>query len=123
MHVAYDCDWSAGGVRASRYARLERLRLEAVDILFVHDSDFKDQHEDDVFIEALEAASELRAKGVVKAIGMGMNEWERSARMVERFDLDYILLAGRYTLLEQSALPEFMPWCTERGVKLTIGGP
>jgi D-threo-aldose 1-dehydrogenase len=54
---------------------------------------------------------------------MGMNEWERSARMVERFDLDYILLAGRYTLLEQSALPEFMPLCTERGVKLTIGGP
>jgi D-threo-aldose 1-dehydrogenase len=122
-HFAYDFDFSAVGIRASLYASLERLRLEAVDILFVHDSDFKDQHEDDVFIEALEAASELRAKGVVKAIGMGMNEWERSARMVERFDLDYILLAGRYTLLEQSALPEFMPLCTERGVKLTIGGP
>ena len=43
--------------------------------------------------------------------------------MVERFDLDYILLAGRYTLLDQSALPEFLPLCLEREVKLTIGGP
>ena len=54
---------------------------------------------------------------------MGMNEWERTGRMVERFDLDYILLAGRYTLLDQSALPEFLPLCVERGVKLTMGGP
>ena len=92
-------------------------------IFFVHDSDFKGQHTDEDFIEALEAAVELRAKGTVKAIGMGMNEWERTGRMVERFDLDYILLAGRYTLLDQSALPEFLPLCVERGVKLTMGGP
>ena len=43
--------------------------------------------------------------------------------MIEHFDLDYVLLAGRYTLLEQSALPEFLPLCMERGVQLTIGGP
>lgn len=122
-HYVYDFDFSAAGIRASLDASLERLGLAAVDILFVHDSDFKDQHEDDVFITALAAATQLRETGVVKAIGMGMNEWQRSGRMVERFDLDYILLAGRYTLLEQSALPEFLPLCTERGVKLTIGGP
>ena len=122
-HLVYDFDFSAAGIRASLKASLERLHLDAVDILFVHDSDFKDQHEDDVFITALEAASELRASGVIKAIGMGMNEWERTARMVERFDLDYILLAGRYTLLDQSALPELLPLCIERGVQLTIGGP
>ena len=122
-HFVYDFDFSAAGIRASLDARLERLGLEAVDILFVHDSDFKDQHEDDVFIEALTAATELRETGVVKAIGMGMNQWERSGRMVERFDLDYILLAGRYTLLDQSALPEFLPLCVERSVKLAIGGP
>ncbi|MEE3258209.1 MAG: aldo/keto reductase, partial [Candidatus Latescibacterota bacterium] len=120
---AYDFDFSAEGVRVSLDSSLERLGLAAVDILFVHDSDLKDQHPDEDFIEGLEAAVELRAKGVVKAIGMGMNEWERTGRMVERFDLDYILLAGRYTLLEQSALPEFLPLCVERGTKLTIGGP
>ena len=119
----YDFDFSATGIQVSLDSSLERLGLDAVDILFVHDSDLKDQHPDEDFIEGLEAASELRAKGVVKAIGMGMNVWERTGRMVERFDLDYILLAGRYTLLEQSALPEFLPLCVERGVRLTIGGP
>ena len=122
-HYTYDFDFSAKGIQASLDSSLERLGLDVVDILFVHDSDLKDQHPDEDFIEGLEAASELRAQGVVKAIGMGMNVWERTGRMVERFDLDYILLAGRYTLLEQSALPEFLPLCVERGVQLTIGGP
>ena len=122
-HYIYDFDFSAAGLRASLDSSLERLGLAAVDIFFVHDSDFKGQHTDEDFIEALEAAVELRATGTVKAIGMGMNEWERTGRMVERFDLDYILLAGRYTLLDQSALPEFLPLCAERGVKLTMGGP
>ena len=122
-HYVYDFDFSAEGLRASLDSSLERLGLAAVDIFFVHDSDFKGQHADEEFFEALEAAVELRAAGTVKAIGMGMNEWERTGRMVERFDLDYILLAGRYTLLDQSALPEFLPLCVERGVKLTMGGP
>ena len=116
-------DFSAGGLRASLDSSLERLGLASVDILYVHDSDFKGQHGDEVFIEALEAAVELRADGAVRAIGMGMNEWERTARMVARFDLDCILLAGRYTLLDQSALPELLPLCAERGVNLVIGGP
>ncbi len=116
-------DFSAEGLRASLDSSLQRLGLAAVDIFFVHDSDFKGQHGDEVFVEALEAAVELRASGAVRAIGMGMNEWERTARMVARFDLDCILLAGRYTLLDQSALPELLPLCVERGVKLVIGGP
>ena len=121
----YTCafDFSAAGLRESLDSSLERLGLAAVDIFYVHDSDFKGQHGDEVFIEALEAAVELRASGAVRAIGMGMNEWERTALMVARFDLDCILLAGRYTLLDQSALPELLPLCAERGVKLVIGGP
>ncbi len=119
----YDFDFSAESLRASLNSSLKRLGLAAVDIFFVHDSDFKGQHTEEDFIEGLEAAAELRARGTVKAIGMGMNEWELTGRMVERFDLDFILLAGRYTLLDQSALPEFLPLCMERGVKLTIGGP
>ncbi len=119
----YEFDFTAAGIRRTLESSLERLRLDSVDILYLHDSDAVDQHTDDHFAEGLEALVELREKGVVKAIGMGMNQWQVTARMVERFDLDLILLAGRYTLLDQSALPEFMPLCVERGVRLSIGGP
>ena len=122
---AYTCvfDFSGDGIRASLASSLERLKLDSVDILFVHDSDERDQHSDEEFVMALQAAIELREERTVRAIGMGMNEWEKTARMVERFDLDFILLAGRYSLLDQSALPQFLPLCLERGVKLVIGGP
>jgi len=116
-------DYSAVGVQASLEASLERLRLEAVDLLFVHDSDFSGQHSDEAFTVALKEAVRLRREGTVRAVGMGMDEWEGTGRRVERFDLDFVLLAGRYTLLDQSALPEFLPLCHDRGVQLTIGGP
>ena len=116
-------DFTAHGIRQTLESSLERLRLDSVDILYLHDSDAAGQHSDDQFAEGLEALVELRNEGVVKAIGMGMNQWEVTARMVRRFDLDLILLAGRYTLLDQSALPEFLPLCVERGVRLSIGGP
>jgi D-threo-aldose 1-dehydrogenase len=121
----YKCvfDFSGEGIEQTLASSLQRLRLEAVDILYLHDSDFVGEHSDDQFAQGLEALVELRERGVVKAIGMGMNQWEVTARMVERFDLDLILLAGRYTLLDQSALPRFMPLCLERGVRLAIGGP
>ena len=121
----YTCefDFSAAGIRGQLDSSLERLKLDHVDILYLHDSDFVGEHTDEQFAEGLEALVEMRAAGIVKAIGMGMNQWEVTARMVERFDLDIILLAGRYTLLEQSALPEFLPLCIERGVRLSIGGP
>jgi D-threo-aldose 1-dehydrogenase len=116
-------DFSAQGVRRSLEGSLKRLGMEQVEILYVHDSDFAGQHSDSEFAEGLEAVSVLRQEGLVKAIGMGMNQWEVSERMVARFDLDLILLAGRYTLLEQSALPEFLPRCLERGTQVAIGGP
>ena len=119
----YEFDFTRDGIQQTLESSLERLRLAAVDILYLHDSDFSGQHSDDEFAQGLETLVQLRERGVVKAIGMGMNQWAVTARMVERFDLDLILLAGRYTLLDQSALPEFMPLCAERGVKLAIGGP
>ena len=119
----YEFDFTAAGIRQTLESSLERLKLDRTDILYLHDSDAADQHTDDQFAEGLEALVDLRDKGIVKAIGMGMNQWEVTARMIERFDLDLILLAGRYTLLDQSALPEFMPLCVERGVRLSIGGP
>ena len=120
---ACEFDFTRDGIQQTLESSLGRLQLAAVDILYLHDSDFAGQHSDDEFAQGLETLVELRERGVVKAIGMGMNQWEVTARMVERFDLDLILLAGRYTLLDQSALAEFMPLCVERGVKLAIGGP
>lgn len=121
----YTCvfDFTKKGIRASLSSSLERLKLASVDILFVHDSDERGQHTDEEFTMALEAVVELRKEKIVRAIGMGMNEWERTARLVQRFDLDFILLAGRYTLLDQSALPQLLPLCLERDIKLVIGGP
>jgi D-threo-aldose 1-dehydrogenase len=97
--------------------------MDSIDIVYVHDSDFSGQHPDERFIEALEVVSELRSEGVVQAIGLGMNEWELTTRMIQRFDLDIVLLAGRYTLLDQSALGQLMPLCQARNVAVAIGGP
>ncbi len=116
-------DFSSAGLQRSLKESLERLQLKAVDILFLHDSDFFPEDAERNSVEGLTALVEMRDRGVIKAIGMGMNHWETTARMIEQFDLDIILLAGRYTLLDQTSLPEFMPLCIERGVKVVIGGP
>ncbi len=116
-------DYSRDGVARSLTESLERLGLGAVDILYVHDHDFSGQFPENTFEEALAATVDLRSDGIVKAIGMGMNECESTGRMIERYDLDIVLLAGRYTLLDQTALPNLLPLCLERGVQLAIGGP
>ena len=72
---------------------------------------------------AYRALSELRSQGVVKAIGAGMNQWEMEARLAREGDFDCFLLAGRYTLLDHQALPEFLPLCQEKNISVIIGGP
>ena len=79
--------------------------------------------EDQAVNESFPALIELRDQGVVRAIGCGMNEWQMPLKFIQRFDLDIVLLAGRYTLLDHSALAEFLPACVKRKVKVTIGGP
>lgn len=116
-------DYSRDGIRQSLEESLDRLGYEKVDILYVHDHDFTGQLPESTFAEALAATSELQSEGIVKAIGMGMNEIEITGKMIERFDLNIVLLAGRYTLLDQSALLNFLPLCLERGVQLAIGAP
>ncbi|NQW17848.1 MAG: aldo/keto reductase [Chloroflexi bacterium] len=116
-------DFTKEGIHRSLQSSLERLGVDEVEIVYLHDSDFTGQHTEDDFALGLEALSELRSAGALKAIGMGMNEWQMTAKMIERFDLDIILLAGRYTLLDQSALPVLMPLCEMKGVSVAIGGP
>ena len=115
-------DYTRDGIRRSLEDSLVRLNTDRVEILLLHDAD-QGGLEKEGFETALPTLVELREEGVVKAIGCGMNEWEMTARFVRAFDLDYVLLAGRYTLLEQGALDEFLPLCEERGVKIAVGGP
>ena len=66
---------------------------------------------------------ELKAQGRVKAIGAGMNQWQMELAFARQGHFDCFLLAGRYTLLDQTALPEFLPYCVEHGISVVAGGP
>jgi len=115
-------DLSRDGILQSLEASLKRLHLDSVDILYLHDPDVENL-EREAMDSAFPAMVELREQGVVKAIGCGMNQWQMPARFIRAFQLDIVLLAGRFTLLDHDAYREFLPLCLERGVKLTIGGP
>ncbi len=115
--------WTRDDVHRSIEESLVRLDLDRIDIIYVHDPDVEPFGEDQAVNEAFPALIELREQGVVRAIGCGMNEWQMPLKFIQRFDLDIILLAGRYTLLDHTGLSEFLPACVERGVKVTIGGP
>src|SRR3954452_17380932 len=69
------------------------------------------------------ALTALREQGAVRAIGAGLNEWSACQDFARAGDFDCFLLAGRYTLLDQSSLDSFLPLCTERGIGVIIGGP
>jgi D-threo-aldose 1-dehydrogenase len=112
-------DYTRDGVLRSLESSLERLQLQRIDIVFVHDPD-------DFYREALDGAfpalHDLRAQGVIRAFGAGMNQSEMLADFVRNTDLDVLLLAGRYTLYEQHALDELLPLCVQRGVSVVAGG-
>ncbi len=112
-------DFSAAGVRRSLHESLQRLQLDRVDIAYIHDPD---AHLDQAMGEALPALTELRAQGAVRAIGVGMADPAALARFVATGELDVILVAGRYTLLDQSALASLLPLCTQHSVGVVIGG-
>ncbi|MHC5906247.1 aldo/keto reductase [Streptomyces sp. S6] len=112
-------DFSADGVRRSLDASLERLGLDRVDVVYLHDPD---DHADQVFREGYPALEKLRSEGVVGAIGAGMNQTEMLTRFVRETDVDVVLCAGRYTLLDRGALTDLFPAAEERGVSVVIGG-
>jgi D-threo-aldose 1-dehydrogenase len=112
-------DFSARGVLRSFEQSLERLGLDRVDVLFIHDPE---DHADAAVREAYPALHELRSQGVVGAIGVGSCNWQVIQRFVVETELDVVMLAGRYTLLEQPALDTLLPACLERGVSvLNVG--
>jgi D-threo-aldose 1-dehydrogenase len=107
---------------------LRRLQVDHVDILLAHDIGRMTHGAHDAERRAeflrggLRAMQKLRESGAVKAIGLGVNEWQICIEMMDAADFDCFLLAGRYTLLDQSALTLLLPRCAERGVSIIAGG-
>ena len=127
-------DYSRDAVLRSIEESLKRLQTDRLDIVLIHDPDDSKSinpdwvpgdpgHFDEVMAGAYPALAELREQGVVKAIGLGMNQWQMLADFARAGDFDAFLLAGRYTLLEQESLQELLPLCSEKKIRIVIGGP
>ncbi len=112
-------DYSADGVRRSLDESLQRLGLDRVDIAFIHDPD---DHWEAAIDEAWPALARLRSEGVVRAVGAGMNQSAMLARFARETDMDVLLLANRYTLLDHGALDTLLPVCVDRGIAVLVGG-
>ena len=121
-HYSVD-SWTRDDVLRSIEDSLARLQTDRLDIVLVHDPDTQPYGEKQAMEEAFPTLIELREQGVIKALGCGMNEWQMPAKFVRAFDIDAVLLAGRYTLLDHDAYDEFLPLCVERNTKIIIGGP
>ncbi|MEW2521942.1 aldo/keto reductase [Actinacidiphila alni] len=116
---AREWDFSADGIRATLEGSLERLGVDAVDIVYLHDVE---DHLPQVYATGFAALADLRDQGVVKAIGFGMNHSDVLARLVTDLDVDVVLCAGRWTLLERTALDDLLPVCARRGTQVVVGG-
>jgi D-threo-aldose 1-dehydrogenase len=106
-------DFSRDGVLRSLEQSLDRLGLDRVDIVYLHDPD---RHWEEASTTGVAALVELRDQGVVRSIGVGMNQAEMLTEFVRRTDVDLVMMAGRYTLLDQRAADELLPLAEERGV-------
>jgi D-threo-aldose 1-dehydrogenase len=128
---APEFDYTYDGVMRSLEHSHLRLGLAKIDIALIHDVDFwtiKDREVlnhrfKTVMDSGYRALDELRKAGIIGAIGVGINESDTSLRFIQAGDFDCMLLAGRYTLLEQGGLEEFLPECIRRNVSVVLGGP
>lgn len=122
-------DLSYDGTRRCLEESLHRLGLSRIDLALIHELEPRVYGLDypDRFREAMDgcyrALADLRDEGVIGGIGAGMNELEASAKLIEATDLDCLMLAGRYTLIEQDALDEVLPLALERRIGIAIGAP
>ncbi|MFI0717568.1 aldo/keto reductase [Streptomyces sp. NPDC021224] len=112
-------DWTERGIRASLESSLERLGRSSVDILYLHDAD---EYAEEVRATAYDAVRRLRDEGLVKAIGFGMNHSAPLAAYVAAYEVDVVLIAGRFSLLDHDAMTRLLPLCAERGTAVVVGG-
>lgn len=122
-------DYSYDAIMRSWEHSLQRLGLAKIDILYVHDIGMVTHgaHHAETFTAltkggGFRALAELKQSGAISGFGLGVNEWEICVEAMDHADLDVILLAGRYTLLEQEAISTFLPCCEKRDVSVVIGG-
>jgi D-threo-aldose 1-dehydrogenase len=112
-------DYTAQGMRQAMAESLDRLQLPKVDIAYIHDpDDFPDQ----AINQAYPELAKMRDEGIVSAIGVGINQNELAVRFVKETDLNVVLIAGRYTLLDQSADTELLPLAKKNNVSIVVGG-
>jgi D-threo-aldose 1-dehydrogenase len=122
-------DYTGGGIRRSLEDSLQRLGLAQVDFVFVHDIDIVTHGTAhaarfrDLLDSGLPALARLKSDGVIAGYGLGVNEVDICLAALAQADLDVILLAGRYTLADQTALADLLPLCVERDVAVVLGGP
>src|SRR5260370_28452791 len=127
-------DFSRDAILRSLSESVERLRTDRLDIVWMHDPDeansikpgadpYEVTHFARAMDEAYPALDELRSQGIIGAIGVGMNQWQMLEDFARAGDFDCFLLAGPYTLLEQSALGSFCPLCTHKRISMSIVGP
>ena len=113
-------DYTREGILRSLEESLERLNLDYIDIALIHDPD---DHYLQALNESFPTLADLKSQGIIKAIGCGMNQWEMLLDFANNADFDCFLLAGRYTLLDHSAMYSLMPKCLEKNISLILGGP
>ena len=122
-------DYGADAIRRSHESSLGRLKRDRVDILLAHDlgrlthGEEHPRHLCDFLDGGYRAMRDLKDAGAIQAIGIGVNEIAICLELIEQVELDVILLAGRYSLLDRSAAERLIPECGRRGIKLIIGGP
>ena len=123
-------DYTHDGVMRSLDESLQRLGLTHVDMLYVHDIGTATHGElHDFYWQQLttgggfRALESLRRSGAVRAVGLGVNEWQAVHASMREFDLDCAMLAGRYTLLEQESLAPLLDDCLARGTAIVVAGP
>ena len=112
-------DFSAAGIERSLLESLERLKMESVEMVFIHDPDGA---ADQAISEAYPVLERLRAEGIVKTIGIGITSNEIPTRFINETDIDVVLIALKYTLLDQSAATELLPTALKKGVSVIAGG-
>ena len=121
-------DYSEAGVRRSLEDSLQRLGLARIDVAFVHDCDAAThgarhaQVLEQVVAQAIPELVRAKREGLVRCFGLGVNDVDVCLGVLARTDLDCLLLAGRYSLIDQSALSQLLPLCEARGVRIALGG-
>ncbi len=121
-------DYSAAGVRRSVEDSLQRLGLARLDVVYIHDCDATvhgsnyPQVLHQVVHEALPELQRMKGEGLLGHIGLGVNDVQVCLDVLQRAELDCLMLAGRYSLIDHSALPQLLPLCVQRGVRIALGG-